>query len=877
MERTNLGTEIYATVHGAAFRGAGLGAFAHCCDFYVSETMKDIVLFFCVSRWLLLKQTTHPPTSLRSCLFAGFIFYASIVFALYASMTDRGTAKVLGGLLLDRLLSRLVTYLKTDGPLGVEFVEYNNEKSVAYSYIGAFIVLRYASKMLHLPVRLLSALQHVLVPIACTAAVFGAYLALDLKLNSGKSSKHLMKSLLARVSLYYMTGISFAFDKWERVNALALHWLNGIVRAVGEWIDEQRTFFHEAEDYEHDGLDEFANARSIRLLRLSRRGIFSGFIKAELKPYLFEQVPHYEALSYTWGTPQMTKLILINKKKFWVTESAHGLLHARSSIWRDRLVWIDSICIDQRNDKEKTSQVQIMGEIYKKAARVIVWPGDDCYSCLASAMLYDIFGTSYAYQGSGLDTYYWYFNERYSASWLALVKLFRKDYFTRVWVAQEVSVASSVEIYHGGVYIPWEIFMDVLIGCQNAQGRVLLSYTSTPGKRVWRLSGGIGNSSVMTRIRENIDKAISMDLGQLLMYCIHFKSTDPRDKVYALLGLTTQKVRDCIRPKYESSATVEAVYTLAAHYALSQPNSSLVMLGHAGLGSPRRFQSLPSWAPDWTTERKTYSLNASFDKGLEYQTYQGFPPAEIRFDSDDIPRILSVGGIVVDSISISSKEFDVDADAEQEVDILDIGRKKYLWHQKAWEIAQNARDPYPKDGQSRDEAFWRTLTGDRDNSKRPLPLEFGRYHSVWAESMEIFSSDDYRAEARRAREGKALASGLTWGPSPVPSDPVLHAGMRDYDAAALDASYGRAFCVTERGNMGLAPPRARQGDLVCVLFGAATPFLLRRYVDTKGKYGAEGLLYQLVGECYIHGMMDGKAKMDPRYVQQGKQEVFKIV
>ncbi|KAK1957621.1 hypothetical protein LY78DRAFT_591968 [Colletotrichum sublineola] len=73
-----------------------------------------------------------------------------------------------------------------------------------------------------------------------------------------------------------------------------------------------------------------------------------------------------------------------------------------------------------------------------------------------------------------------------------------------------------------------------------------------------------------------------------------------------------------------------------------------------------------------------------------------------------------------------------------------------------------------------------------------------------------------------------------------------------YSAAANNASIGRSFCITEAGWIGLCLLTAREGDLVCLLFGGKVLYAIRRL----RKYSA------FVGECYVHGRMDGEALQD---------------
>lgn len=65
---------------------------------------------------------------------------------------------------------------------------------------------------------------------------------------------------------------------------------------------------------------------------------------------------------------------------------------------------------------------------------------------------------------------------------------------------------------------------------------------------------------------------------------------------------------------------------------------------------------------------------------------------------------------------------------------------------------------------------------------------------------------------------------------------------------------GRKFAVTANGLFAMVPPNTSIGDVVCLLYGAETPFLLRRKPCHE-----EQDVYELVGECYVHGIMQGQA------------------
>jgi hypothetical protein len=115
---------------------------------------------------------------------------------------------------------------------------------------------------------------------------------------------------------------------------------------------------------------------AFRLARLRRGSSLD--IHCELfEAWLYQDtyIIPYEALSYTWGDTKRTARITLNGRSLLVTENLYtALLHLRSSS-EDRIMWIDAICIDQDNWEERGHQVQLMGDIYQQAERVVVWLG----------------------------------------------------------------------------------------------------------------------------------------------------------------------------------------------------------------------------------------------------------------------------------------------------------------------------------------------------------------------------------------------------------------------------------------------------------------------------------------------------------------------
>ncbi|KAF2809786.1 uncharacterized protein BDZ99DRAFT_342198, partial [Mytilinidion resinicola] len=106
-------------------------------------------------------------------------------------------------------------------------------------------------------------------------------------------------------------------------------------------------------------------------------------IVGELKVFPFDSAPKYEALSYVWGPPEPTKSITLNGQEVSVGVSLFAALHGLRLLNQstngksntERVLWIDAVCVDQKNNEEKSHQVKMMGSVYKKAETVLVLLG----------------------------------------------------------------------------------------------------------------------------------------------------------------------------------------------------------------------------------------------------------------------------------------------------------------------------------------------------------------------------------------------------------------------------------------------------------------------------------------------------------------------
>lgn len=288
---------------------------------------------------------------------------------------------------------------------------------------------------------------------------------------------------------------------------------------------------------------------SIRLLRINK-GKWINDIECELIETFMgpENGCPYKALSYTWGgldhTPCQTRL-RINGLEVSVKESLYTAVHHIRCSDQDVYLWVDALCINQDDNEEKSSQVNQMGDIYKAAEEVIVWLGP---SAVGIGDLFDLITTTddqAAKLHKAGDRDSWDALCRRQTRGLldiskhmpALRRLLERDWFRRVWIIQEVSLAKTATVRCGFYTCPARTFawMPSLIGLDvNEQTQAVLD--------------------IMPRFRKNTWWSSKRYLHFLLEKFRDSESSRSRDKIYALLSIS-EDAHDPKRfyPCYEKS------------------------------------------------------------------------------------------------------------------------------------------------------------------------------------------------------------------------------------------------------------------------------------------------------------------------------------
>jgi hypothetical protein len=119
---------------------------------------------------------------------------------------------------------------------------------------------------------------------------------------------------------------------------------------------------------------------------------------------------------------------------------------------------------------------------------------------------------------------------KYGKQWKAVENLWIQEYWKRVWVIQEVVVANEILVCYGYRTIPWEKFSKVI--------KILSDLSETGELRGYISMFRFTGPAILDRLRRRREiKGEGWPLGTLLKLCLGMQSTNPRDKIYGLLGL----------------------------------------------------------------------------------------------------------------------------------------------------------------------------------------------------------------------------------------------------------------------------------------------------------------------------------------------------
>jgi hypothetical protein len=199
------------------------------------------------------------------------------------------------------------------------------------------------------------------------------------------------------------------------------------------------------------------DSNEIRLLKVSP-GFGSDMISCTLAHASLDSCLTYRAISYTWGGPTALKTILLDGEKFQVRRNAYDALLQLRSLSEFGIFWIDAICINQSDNSERNLQITKTRRIFSQATNVAIWLGRSYES---SQRAFAFIGLHYQNRNSKEAIIRIIKDANAGEDLDAVVRLFNREYWNRVWVVQEIASASNSTVYCGNDGMAWDALFQV--------------------------------------------------------------------------------------------------------------------------------------------------------------------------------------------------------------------------------------------------------------------------------------------------------------------------------------------------------------------------------------------------------------------------------
>ena len=551
----------------------------------------------------------------------------------------------------------------------------------------------------------------------------------------------------------------------------------------------------------------------------------------------------YECISYCWGSVKEFENIHILPQDPVLSPNAQSptspvepmhvlpvtknlytaLKHLRYND-KERILWMDALCINQRDLFERGAQVAMMREIFVKSTHTVIWVGesDDETSAILKAAV-EVGERFYKNNEDGLvvstrnDSVSHYLHRVHASikevyeDWGALdFTLLQREWFRRTWVIQEVFSAHSAVLQCGDIVVPWSLILRINM-CMHRPSAWTTAWRRTvmPDIHDQLFDSRKYKADPLGQEFKHPIRRTMTDILDVLLYGMDLEATDPRDKIFALLGFldkaSNDELEDEIKPDYNKPTW--AVFADFTRWWIRTHNSLRILSAiHANAG--RTWQDMGTTFNSQTAERPTWSLwhdgRSSWAQatlaGWEFARYSAAPRRFARLLTSD-PDVLSIEGCVlgkIESISIFPY-FVMDRRLndlrEVYTNLLEPTNARNIWTSSAFQA------------------------GKKDESGE---------HLIIAQDA-LNDHGDAHADFAQATGGIQC--------------------------------HRPCFISTSEGDRGLCPPMAQRGDLVVILFGGRVPYILRESsIDgTRAENSEPRKQYVFIGECYLQGYMHGLA------------------
>ena len=637
-------------------------------------------------------------------------------------------------------------------------------------------------------------------------------------------------------------------------------------------------------DYRSCALTEPSHVRVLTV----RQGFTGDIIECTLTTRLLttqetsfpiDPVLSYEALSYYWGDGEASFKIKIFTEgfpgTFPVRPSLHAALNQLRLPDRPRRLWIDAICINQDDTEEKNAQVSLMADIYSKATSVCVWLGEAssdsnlALNFISRIVNLDDFDRLVA-------------DRRTPQEWAALSSLMRRTWFSRRWVVQEIALAARATLYCGDAYVDWADFADAVSLFEAVESEnhtisksIMMSelFNHIPDflgeikfLGATRLVDATSNLFRKSKNGQVLERLLSLEA--LISNLSAFQASRPHDIIYAVLNLAKG-----IRTSPATSNKERLVETQSQ--VTTEPTDQALREQKLKKLATRRFIQ--------AVEENRFTIDYEkpfFDVCKEFLRFtiksDGFLDIICRpwVPEDGIPEVERPSWLLTTTKSAWGMRPDGNysrANADTLVGPPGLGKRNYnasgsFKVTDKWKFGEGpkvrsmyvegfvidsikAKKPYAADGIILNE--WLSAGGWTDLSALP-PDEFWRT-LVADRGPNGVNPPTFYPRACKAALNQSVKGGH------ISTNTLVQNGKSTIVAKFLrrvqEVIWMRRLVITDHEFLGLAPEMSKKRDLICILYGCSVPVVLRRVVDPK----TDEEYFTFIGECYVHGIMDGEA------------------
>ncbi|RYC64535.1 hypothetical protein CHU98_g1687 [Xylaria longipes] len=613
--------------------------------------------------------------------------------------------------------------------------------------------------------------------------------------------------------------------------------------------------------YKYRSLD--SSRLELRLLRILP-GEADGELRGTIVHEFSTSNPIYLAISYAWSDHSLfseadecrglDRLVVDDVSFIPIGENLSSFLRQVRLVDKETdNMWIDAVCINQEDLSERSAEVLHMRKIYQMAGSVQIWLGpekNDSGLALKLISHFPSFDCEEVYTQPKPAEFTWMKltdmeqmergleNNETRTMWSAVSRLFERAWWNRTWVVQEATVAKDIVFMCGNATIDW---WSVWVLLENLWAHSEWTTRVIPDGGTLLVTSAPARTILWMRQRHG-----TFDLLQALYHLRPSQVTDPKDKIYGILGLASDSESIVPHPDYAASLT-QIYVSLLSNTTAVRGDLDWLTLVHSYNSSVDK----PSWLPDLSKKTSVVSMNTSRSMfGAGKFGFAACGPTVPCIEINARTFTCSLQGILVD-----------------EIDGLGADYGHAFPPNTVFQPASNANvyGTY----QEVYRAIWKTVVADQGFEGT---LESWRAPPSFGVAFQRQISAILRREgSREKRVPQALnvSDWFFWNQhlqfgqrsiaewAMIMNDNVLDDNKEDLDNDLGYQFYrrfkssvgGRRIFTTKSGYLGLADKSVQRGDRLYVFLGGRMPVVLRAVKDG----------FRFICECYTHGIMFGEA------------------